>query len=40
MSPGEVDFLVDNAPKERMINHKTFDIYEGSKKVAEVTILD
>ncbi|WP_269507177.1 hypothetical protein [Burkholderia sp. IMCC1007] len=37
---GGVDFLVDNAPKERMINNKIFDIYEGPKKVAEVTILD
>lgn len=40
VSFGEVDFLVSNAPKERMLNHKVFDIYEGPKKVAEVTILD
>ena len=40
VSLGEVDFLVSNAPKERMLNHKVFDIYEGPKKVAEVTIID
>ncbi|VWD39666.1 hypothetical protein BCO18430_06653 [Burkholderia contaminans] len=40
VSLGEVDFLVKDAPRERMINHKLFDIYEGAKKVGEVTILD
>ncbi|WP_221622558.1 MULTISPECIES: hypothetical protein [unclassified Burkholderia] len=40
VSFGEVDFLVNNAPKERVLNHKIFDIYEGPKKVAEVTVLD
>ncbi|AMG66112.1 MULTISPECIES: hypothetical protein [Providencia] len=36
ISEGGVDFLMDNAPKERMEKHSTFDIYEGPKKVATV----
>lgn len=33
---GTVVFLVDNAPQERMLNHSSFEIYEGPKKVADV----
>ncbi|VWC69341.1 hypothetical protein [Burkholderia lata] len=40
VSLGDVDFLVKDAPTERMINHKSFYIYEGPKKVGEVAILD
>ncbi|CAM3709101.1 MULTISPECIES: hypothetical protein [Yersinia] len=36
ISLGRVAFLVDSAPQERMLNHSSFDIYEGPKKVANV----
>ncbi|MDF7375267.1 hypothetical protein [Proteus mirabilis] len=36
ISEASVDFLMDNTPKERMEQHRTFDIYEGPKKVATV----
>ncbi len=36
ISSGVVSFLVDNAPQERMLNHFSFEIYEGPKKVADV----
>lgn len=36
ISLGKVAFLVDNAPQERMLNHFSFEIYEGPKKVANV----
>lgn len=38
-SIGTARFLVDNAPEERLINGKTFEMYEGRMKVAEVKIL-
>lgn len=40
VSLGRVDFLVRGAPGERMISNKSFYIYEGHKKVAQVIVLD
>jgi hypothetical protein len=36
ISRGRVNFLVDAAPKERLLTCSSFDIYEGPKKVATV----
>lgn len=39
ISTGNVDFLMDTAPQEKMRKNNTFEIYEGPKKVAKVTLL-
>ncbi|WP_317635642.1 hypothetical protein [Xylocopilactobacillus apicola] len=39
ISFGTVNFLMDNAPSEKLSQHKTFEIYEGPKKVADVFII-
>ncbi len=38
-SRGKARFLVENAPEDRLVSGKIFEMYEGMKKVAEVTIL-
>ncbi|MDI6932690.1 hypothetical protein QMN21_14155, partial [Serratia sp. Se-PFBMAAmG] len=38
-SLGTVYFLMESAPKERMVQHDKFEIYEGPKKVADVFLL-
>ena len=38
ISKGSVRFLIDNAPQARMEENKSFDIYEGPKKVARVSL--
>lgn len=38
-SRGKARFLVENAPEDRLVSGKVFEMYEGTKKVAEVTIL-
>lgn len=40
VSEGTVHFLVENAPYDRMKKNKYFDIYEGSKKVAKVFLIE
>ena len=39
VSFGFVDFLMDTAPKDKMIISDFFDIYEGPKKVANVFLI-
>lgn len=39
ISFGLVDFLMDNAPKDKMEKYDQFEIYEGPKKVADVFII-
>lgn len=39
ISTGKFDFLMDTAPQEKMRKSNTFEIYEGPKKVAKVTLL-
>lgn len=39
ISMGVVDFLMDTAPQEKMKENKSFEIYEGPKKVATVIFL-
>lgn len=36
---GKARFLVDNAPSDKLREGCNFDLYEGFKKVAEVTVL-
>jgi hypothetical protein len=36
---GEVGFLVDEAPDHLLQSGSEFELYEGAKKVAEVTVL-
>lgn len=38
-SIGLVDFIMENAPKERLYIHDKFDIYEGPKMVANVYLI-
>lgn len=38
-SRGKARFLVENGPEGRFVSGKVFEMYEGTKKVAEVTIL-
>ncbi|HIE0647253.1 TPA: hypothetical protein ACXJNB_000302 [Serratia marcescens] len=39
-SLGTVDFLMESAPKEHMVQHVKFEIYEGPKKVADVFLIN
>ena len=38
-SRGTARFLVENAPIERLVSGKKFEMYEGKTKVAEVEIV-
>lgn len=40
VSVGEVRFLFDTAPEERLHAGARFSLYEGPQKVAEVEVLD
>ncbi|MBP2858908.1 hypothetical protein J8657_15000 [Dickeya oryzae] len=40
ISSGFLDFMMDNAPKEKLEENDTFEIYEGPHKVGVVSILE